>query len=63
MIDAASRRIPPQSIYMKFQRIANYRTSHSPDSPAPAFKLKQCNMIRKLEARLGIAISNSVHWA
>jgi hypothetical protein len=29
--------------------------SHSPDSPAPAFKLKQCNMIRKLEAILGIA--------
>jgi hypothetical protein len=49
--DAVSRGIPPL-----FGWEVSIGQSHNPDSPAPAIKLKQCNMIRKLEARLGIAI-------
>jgi hypothetical protein len=49
-----SRGIPPLFGW-EVSKIKLIGQSHSTDSPTPAFKQKQCNMIRKLEARLGVA--------
>jgi hypothetical protein len=56
--DAVSRAIPPL-FGRDVSKIKLIGQSHSHDSPAPAFKLKQCNQIRKLVARLGIATTRN----